>query len=255
MSDLTINGIVLSVRPGPSVTPEEIGERGRAFDGTPFSAIRAVKQHGSFTTTPLAKATAEAFRKLLTGHHAYNWSFEATDNYSLQGHAPTLANGAARSTAQYKFGAASMLIPVATSGTAAWTVGVDAAWSVAFWMKDTGWHHYVLTSTGVKYIDGVAGAWTIDFIAVSAGVLTLSKGSAVVDLYFDDLLYVPFVVPADWPLQQTNHAAQLSALPILAAAGDVLPASMTAIGHVTSVRPLQLGGTLYETLDFDLSEV
>ena len=244
----TINGITLPIRDGSlKQSIQEIGERGQAFDGTAYQAIRARKRKWQFSTTPMSQADSLAWIALLNGQ-AVNWDFE-TDTYSLQGHAATVAGTATRTTAAYKFGAASLTIASASSSSAAWSVGVGSSWTVACWRRYYNgatwiWQHRVTTSTGVFYSGGTA---TTDANppTVAAGVLTLAGGLNSNSVYYDDLWILPAVVPASWPAQMAAHGAQLVDASGFTLSGDIVPAAVACVGQVTGSKALQgvVGGS------------
>lgn len=68
MAFLTVGGVTVEVVPGGSSRRVfEIGDRARAFDGTPRSTIRAYKNEHSFTTVPLTQAAATTLEAALKG--------------------------------------------------------------------------------------------------------------------------------------------------------------------------------------------
>ena len=262
MSFCTINGITLPIREGSlKQSVQEIGERGQAFDGTAYQAVRARKRKWQFSTPPMTQADSLAWSALLNGD-AVNWSFEV-DAYSQQGHAATITGSAARTTTAYKFGAASLLIPYSPSSSAAWNVGVGPAWTVACWRRYYNgaawlWNHRVTTSTGIYYSGGVA---TTDGNppTVSSGVLTLAGGLSSQPLYYDDLWILPAVVPTSWPAQMYAHNAQLVDASGFTLGGDIVPAAVACVGQVTGSKVLQgiVGGSFVSNaveLEIEITE-
>ena len=257
MGLLTVNGIELPIARDSLERGEiEIGGSGRAFSGAAWKSVRARKQTLSLTTAPMSLADTDAWCALLNGQ-AVNWSFE-TDTYSLQGHAATVAGTATRTTAAYKFGAASLTIASASSSSAAWSVGVGSSWTVACWRRYYNgatwiWQHRVTTSTGVFYSGGTA---TTDANppTVAAGVLTLAGGLNSNSVYYDDLWILPAVVPASWPAAMAAHGAQLPASPSLTVAGDLLGQTLTMQARVAKRKPLEYSGGVLWSLAVEMEE-
>lgn len=68
MSALVVGGVTVKVaRDGASKKRVEIGEHGRAFDGSPVSDISAVKDELAIRTVALTPADASSLRSALVG--------------------------------------------------------------------------------------------------------------------------------------------------------------------------------------------
>lgn len=241
MSFLTVNGIVLSVEDESlSLETREVGERGYSWDGTPWASIRDRRLSWEFDTSPLPQDTAEAWTALLTGW-GYTWDFE-DDTYSDQGLAATIVGGAAVSTEQKKYGAKSLKLPQHVGGSdssAAWTVGTASRWTIVVWYyRNTIWTHLVIRSDGAKWVDSVRndGASTA-WIGISAGVLTVTADDSF-NTYVDDLLYLPALVPTDWPAQMYARATAIPSMPYIGVDGDMVrgTAELTVLGQVSGAK-------------------
>lgn len=234
----TINGITLPIRDGSlKQSTQEIGERGQAFDGTAYQAVRARKRKWQFSTPPMSQADSLAWSALIGGQ-GVNWSFEA-DTYSLQGHAATTSGSPGTSASQKKFGARSLLM--GAGATASWSLGFGAQWSIAYWHYASSWAHIVKTSGGTTYVNGVSSG-SVYPGSVSAGTVAFA---AVSTIFVDDLIAIPAVVPASWPAQMYAHGAQLIDASGFTLGGDIVPAAVACVGQVTGSKVLQgiVGGS------------
>ncbi len=87
MSFMRINGWVVPVLDGsPSVSPEIIGHKGRAFDGTMLSDERAIKRVWRGSSNQLNELAAKALECILQGK-GFCWPYD-TDLYSHKGFGP-----------------------------------------------------------------------------------------------------------------------------------------------------------------------
>lgn len=255
MSLLTVNGIELPIARDSLKRGEiEIGSSGRAYSGAAWKSVRARKKTLSLTTTPMALADADAWAALLNGQ-AVNWSFEA-DTYSLQGHPASVTGSTARSTAQKKFGTASLTIP--GSSSASWSLGLGAEWTIAFWSRfllggTTTWRHIVATSDGDIYTNGVTGTTPVA-VTVSSGVLSLTYDASYGQTYNDDLIALPTIVPASWPAAMYAHGAQIPASPSLTVAGDLLGSTLTMQARAVEREPLEYSGGVLWRLSVEMEE-
>lgn len=260
MSDLTLNGLELPVGLDLSGEDEQIGETGRAADGTYWSGVQKVKRRWRFRTTPIAKATAEAWRAYLNCVPLH-WSYETADLSSTDGLAiatnPTSL--AERSDVHEKFGTYGLLI--GEGGAPTWTTHIGSTWTARCWYWDgAALDHYVVWSDGTVYNNGSSvGGGIPAWIGMSSGTLTLTGSGG--DVYIDDLVLVPFAVPVAWvtgatgPWSYSGAAVYPTVPPLLNAAGDAMPSGTTSVGaRVSGFKCLQMGGVHYQTLDVELRE-
>jgi hypothetical protein len=223
-SFLRVNGINLPVAEGSaSVSQEEIGADQQAVDGTPIVNRRRVIRKWSGRTNILTAAEALAFRDLITGKgHTLNGTGSAVSVdqlgiYTSKGLAPSAAGGAFWS--RVNAGKFALIDPPAGAGLffigIGWTVGYSATypmftatapWTVSWW-QDVGtigvWHHHILTSTGLKWLDGVSSVAAVD-VSGSSGAITL--GSGATGSVVSDFQAWPFVIPNSWAPQMFGFA-------------------------------------------------
>jgi hypothetical protein len=149
MPFLSLNGISIPVAADSAQRePVDIGDRGRAHDGTPFINRRGVKEEWSFSSTLKSQTEANALRKLITGIGDH-WTFDS-DFYSDKGNYPTLTTGSSidSGTGKHTFGA--------LRTTNDFTVVLDSAarygkLTCAYWAvnaANSAWEHWLLTSSG-----------------------------------------------------------------------------------------------------------
>lgn len=247
MSFLTINGIALPVARGTLQTkPKRIGERGEAFDGSPFDATRAIKMVRSFKTTPMTQSDAAMWTAILRGQ-CVTWGFEA-DLYSDQGDAPT-ADGATWSTDS---------CALSVAGSCEWTV-MNAAGKGTLLAREYGGS----LSWGLRYSDdqifgeglpvggfgprlGLYGDPSI------IGVLNLSQGAAyVMGMVFFNLNLTNAQVLAMQPWVASIATAAAPAYPRLSLSGDVVSSAVDVVGDVEGVDAVSatIGGTVYHNAE------
>lgn len=256
MAFLTLNGVEIPVLDGnASRSRVLIGERGRAFDGTFRSSVRARKRQWSLATPVVTKAEADAIVGLVEGQ-GHHWSFDA-DLYSDKGLVGTGAGASVGTTSPSpKFGAGRL--GITTGNTATFALSLGGAWTVMVWQWDgAAWDHYVVTSAGHKWVNGIRNdAATTTWLAVSSGTLTLSAPSAAA--YYDDLVALPYVIPAAWAEVWGVATSAFSALPRLAMAGDIGTATVEGELGAEAYTQAQVDGGWRDnalTVEFTLSEV
>ncbi len=248
MSYLTINGYALPVADG-SVRGETeiIGQDERAFSGALLSDIRSYKRSWRVVTTPRLYAEAEAIHALLLGR-GHAWDFEEAGGtnwgYSSKGRTFTSQSGASRVTADPHFGSANLELS-AGSSSVEWALDLPSTWTAMVW-RDTGsgWAHYIETSDGDYYLDGVASIQE-GWFSVSGGDFTLQH-SGLSAVGFDDLVVLPFVITAEMAAAFGTSTEAFSALPELSLSGDVVGGDViSVIGRDLKTRDIQvaLGGS------------
>lgn len=218
-SFLRINGItVKAALDSPEIGEKDIGAEHDAIDGTPIINRRAQLKNWKFTTTPRSAAEALAFRNLIGGKGQVV-SFDNQTLYAATGLSPSSIGGNwGTTTSSPKFGAA---MGQWTNTNTAWPFFTSSSpWTLAWWLNQSaaGWHHYMQTSAGTKWIDGVLapGGTMLGFVGVTAGVATFGSSTAS---KIDDIVALPYVVPANWPAQMyawgNGAGLPFSALPNL----------------------------------------
>lgn len=223
MSFLTINGIAFPVAQGAfQEEPEEIGETTRAYSGTLRKSRQTVKRNCSFESTwMLSDPDAFAWDGFLRGL-GETWSFDS-DSYGSKGTGPNSSSGASIASG-IKFSSALQL--AATTGTITYPVVFDinqVRWTVMFWGNSGGTtRHYIIDSSGRKWINGSRNdAFSTPWLSVGFLTMTLSNATGS-SLKFDDLVFVPYLLPTDWPPIFGVATSAFSLLPKLNVAGDAV---------------------------------
>lgn len=244
MAFLTINGVALSAAVDSfEEQPREIGERDTSFNGTGVVSRQTTKRDVSFDTTVLTPTEGRAWDKLLRGE-GHVWSFDSSF-YSSKGLGPNAGYVATQSGSSGKF--TGHLSVSATTGTITFATQLGTTWALMYWrFESAAWHHHIINSDGVKYLDGVVDVGATTYIAVSGGSVTITNATGSPVLY-DDLVVVPFVVPAAWAAVWGVAATAFPSLPRLSVAGDFDPEARTMLGEVTSgkLQPATIGSTFY----------
>jgi len=245
---LTVNGVELggSIQEGSAQeTRREIGDTTPAYDGTLRKSRLSVKRDLEFETTPMTSANALAWESYLRGL-GERWSFD-TSLYGSKGLGPVAGYAATNPAGTPKFGAAILRV-TATTGAISYAAALGSNWTAMFWRYETAvWHHYTVLSDGKKWYDGVRNdALSTTWFSVASGTATITNttGSAV---DYDDLVLLPFLVPADWPPVFGVASSAFSNLPSLTLAGDIIPEATTrsALGEVSMVpAKVYLSGSL-----------
>lgn len=275
MSWFKVNGIetkkVAALARPPTGARRDIGRQVEAVDGTTVVTRQARKHDLKFETVPLSGSDALAWEGLFSGEGNV-WSFDSSV-YSSKG----VGGGGAGSSLQTtykKYGAKALKL--AGGGGSTWvSSGLQAPtanYTIALWAAHASaltFHHYAMTfdgSTEIKWIDGVLSpGFDFDDLAVAPlGELVLSTGTfGDEDCYFDDVVFCPYLWPADWAAQVAAAGAPFGASPFLTCSGDLVreAATRTMIGRPgvsDKIAKLGLGsGGLtsdVRTLAFDLAE-
>lgn len=230
MASLTINGFDIPVT-GWREAIEEDGERGRAFSGKAWSSIRSSVRRWVARVTTSDPREAECLRALILGE-GFNWSFD-TDFYADgKGLPPIGTTGASLISAMPapKFGAKCLKMDAAQYLYFQGDARRALAWTIALWRYESAaWHHYVISydnGTWRKWCDGasVSAGYSTPFASVNAsGQMVL--GELLVASYFDDVIWLPVLVPDSWPAVIYARGAAWPNLPNLEVAGDLLPSS------------------------------
>ncbi len=261
-SFLRINGIVVpNATDSADIEEKDVGAEHEAIDGSPIINFRAQKRSWKFSTTPRTAAESIAFRNLITGK-GHVVSFDNQTLYTSKGLAPSSIGGNwSTTTGTPKFGAA---MGQWTSTNTAWPFFTSSSpWTLAWWLNQNaaGWHHYVQTSAGTKWIDGVLapGGTMLGFVGVTSGVATFGSATAS---KIDDIVALPFVVPADWPAQMyswgNTAGLPFSALRNLTADGLFVELNtlVTTVGKFTGGKLVKSAGAAdLHKMSFELREV
>lgn len=241
MAFLEVNGLTIPCAPGQSSgRPERVGSQGRSSGGQLRRTVRAHKDSWAFSTIRLAEAKAEALIHLLKGE-GWHWSFEdagASDAWQYadgKGTGYTAVTGTpARSTAQAKFDAASLLLN--DTEEVRWPLNlVNGQWSaMAWWYNGTTWAHYAQAGNTPEgdlfYDNGAVGTERDFFLRESDGDFTLRNVDGA-DRYIDDLVVFPWLLTSEmiaafYELGNTD-GEPFSDLPELKCSGDLIQTPFT----------------------------
>lgn len=246
---LVINGVPVLVAPGAAADVLLLGEITRGQRG----GVRDSRRRSSsgkqrlwdrkYTSTPLSVSDAEAVQALVEGD-GHTLSFDSDSLYSSRGvlGVVTGSGGTTGSITRYGGTASRALFLINNSASAAWALQLPTTWTIIHWRFGASigtWRHYVFTSAGGVWQDGASSSSTAGMAVSAAGALTVSQRHAAGTEYIDDVVALPYVVPAAWvPLLYTRHVASaFPALPKLSVTGERFGAStVTARGQVTSER-------------------
>lgn len=235
MAWLAISGIDLSAIAATAQDPKgdrrDIGEAAEASDGSWRVTRQTRKRDLSFLSIPLAGSDAYAWESLITGE-GHHWTFDSS-LYGSKGMGPTAGFVASQTAGTPKFGAGVLRV-TATTGTITYAAAVNSAggtgaWTVMVWRFESGvWHHYVVTSAGHKWLDGVrADGTSTTWLSVSGANVTITNTAGAAQDY-DDLVVLPFAVLDAWPpLVFAAASIAFSDLPFLTVAGLLVPEAAT----------------------------
>lgn len=263
MSQLTVNGITVPVA-ADGWRPERvtIGDETRSASGKLIkTVVRTYRKYAGRIVTTSAEE-AEALVGLIRGD-GYGWSFD-TDlyadgkalGYTLSGTASTVvASDTGISAAKY--GAKFLKVP--TSAGVTWTHNLGCAqWTAMTW-KWTGsaWGHIAKRSdtAGGFWDNGVYTSGSTASIAGSSTAVSLYAGVSAPD-YFDDLVFVPYLMPAVWFATVYAGSSAWAKPPLLTGGGTLLSYGGTTMRGNTSQAEVQNRGALdhLQRIEFTLQE-
>lgn len=236
---LAVNGIdlgAITLEPaGVSEDRREIGDTAAAFSGKLRKTRQTVKHDVTLETKPILASEALAWDGLLRGL-GERWAFD-THLYGSKGLGPSSSASASIYTLDSKFGGGCLKL-LSGAGSVVYPTAAGSNWTVAGWRKHGGgsWSHYILTSTGTKWVDGVpSGAAQPWFAMDGSGNLTLAETLGTGDDLIDDLVVVPYVIPSAWGPAWGTATGAFSALPQLSVAGTLIneTSTRTMLGHAT----------------------
>ncbi len=222
MSYALINNYAISIAQGEaSESTTAIGDSDRTAGGALIRSLRANKRTWLLAMPPTTPTLADCLRHLILGEGDV-WHFnESTSNdwqWSVKGLGK--ASGSASSLAGGKF---SRGVRIAATGQVTWTTNTGASWTVMVWYYTGGaWVHYIVTSGGDKWVDGVSNnAASTPFIANTSTTTTLGDAASAGNQDFDDLVVLPYVLHADVAVAFGTNTAAFSDLPNLNLRGDI----------------------------------
>jgi hypothetical protein len=218
MSYLEISGITIPVASAKE-SRADLKTELRTIDGTWMRDVRAAKRRWTLMTRLMPLDEARALRDLVMGmgHH---WGFDGGSKYSDKGAGAWVGSYTVPDTGG-KFGGGYM-----SAGGTARTLTLGAAyaelWTVAQWvLVSSVWVHRLQTSDGRKYEGGVATPSASWDQALASGVYTVPYDSGAGVAGCDDLVILPFELPASWCVQWPQDQP-FSPLPRLSIAGEMI---------------------------------
>jgi hypothetical protein len=260
MTFLKVNGIEIPVSSTAGATIERVrqGEYGRTATHAARSFVNASSDSRKATTTLAVNADALVYERAIRGL-GHVWGFDNTLS-SSKGLGRTGAAPAGQGYASGLVAGNALSLAPGTTLQYLHPYGGEA-WTIACWMDDSGGgaYHYTFTSTGLSYGNGVLSA--------SVGDNHVSEDGTTIDLYggagdfvvFDELVVLPYVVPATWPAWVYALGLAGTPLPPLSyvlAEGDWYGAATQVLGEVGTGRTAQWtdSGTLKtgEAFEFTL---
>lgn len=262
---LRVSGITVPILVGDAQhKPMAIGEVERAEDGSKLISRRAIKESFRVKVAHQSPTDGMAWKKLFMGE-GQTWDFNSS-LYGSKGTGTSAVTNSVQSGAAFKFGAGCCR-QTATTGTISYAALPlnGAKWTVMVWRSLGGaaFDHYVVTSGGHKWLNGVRADGTVTtFLTVTTatGVVKLDAAASTTDL--DDLVVFPFEVSDTWPPDIFAYAAAFSKLAKLDVDGDLVDPSgavKTVCGEVTGVGvvPGYLAGVYAQSVrvvEVDLEE-
>jgi hypothetical protein len=199
VSSLVLNGLSIPVAvQGADSSPNVIEDAARTVGGTMVRSRRAVVQSFKGNTIPVSAALAADIVGILNAQMDH-WSFDNSTYWAWSEGGLTTDGGTgayATTTPSPKFGAGYLEVNAGAYWSAATALGT--AWTVMLWTYESGaWHHYALTSTGIRYKDGVVYGSAIAFLSVVSGSTRIGDTGAGAAQQFDDFLALQWVASAD----------------------------------------------------------
>lgn len=262
MALLNINGVPLEAT-ATEWEPVRLGSVVRSLNGSARSTARVRKADFRYTTSLLTIPEALAIRGLVDGD-GHVLSFEDSSSssawlYTSGEVPPTSSSGAVRSSSLKKWGSYGLLMPAGTVPLS-WNLGFENTGGTFMgWVKEgTGpWRHIIYSSDLGLYVDGVLAGDEYLFGYVTASGVTLGDlEGAGIDAAYDDVVALPYNVPATWaPVLYAFHSSRpWPTLPYLHASGDPRfpPAGLTVRGETAAGRNGPLRTSLSEVFDFTL---
>lgn len=257
MSFLAVNSIVIpcSVERGAE-SIVEIGEMGRAFDGTLIGTRRAKKKEWGLRTTLLSQSEAEAVKSLILGEGHY-WTFD-DDLYSSKGLGPQSGStSATQSTSGGKYGGKAAVTSLA------YETELTGDYTVNLWRKSSSgtYQYWTVRSDGKKWRDAtnndaLGSTWlSVD----SDGDLNITGSSTGGARDCDELMALPYLATTSQVDALHSWTTQFSELPRLDCYGDLVNRSssetMQCMGRVEQAEFVQVQDAQKQRITFTLLEV
>ncbi len=263
MPFLALNGITVPVRIGDASRELlEIGERTRARSGVSRMQRIVTKRLHKFRTPPQTAADALAFTGLIQGD-GHVWISGGLTSYSSKGLRSSAVVGTVAFNAPSVVKFSASVLSLSGGGALAsisYQPEVGTDWTVMVWRttnNGSSWTHHIVRSDGTKFVNGVSSGAATSWLTVSAPNLTLSDTSSPTPVKYDDLVFLPFLVPASWAPTIAARTSGWPLIPTLTATGDGLAGTTQSVhGSVVSLDLVQGSGVSnLHSLSFELYEV
>ncbi|NTX59567.1 hypothetical protein HUA74_02720 [Myxococcus sp. CA051A] len=274
MAFLTLSGIPIPLDAGSPLQyrQELLGEVRRSFAGQLRSSERARRWTYSGNTMPLVLEESLAMRNLIDGR-GHSWSFDGGTVSSTGIGPPVVTGDAGGQMGGGRFGTGRLRC--APGGRVQWPLSLGAdlgRTTLAFWVRtpdlDNVWTHLVIDwATAAVYRDGalwttvdVLGDYSI-VVALTAAYLELgcnTDGGG--EISYDDLVVLPYCVPASWLTAWATSGAPFGPLPAHVVGGSgVHTPGLLMRGQARDGTAMELwteGGQFltHEAFDFELRE-
>ncbi|HYH96173.1 hypothetical protein [Hyalangium sp.] len=267
MAHLYIHGIPVECS-ASEYQPVRLGEVVRSLNGAPRTTARARKRDYRFTTDQggLLLEDAELLRALIEGE-GHSWNFEEQSLNSSRALLPIASADYEIAPDEGKHGAYGLRV-FSLTGFVQWDLTPDASWDWTEWTlmawlalsEPANYSHYIITSGGTCWKDGVIATAPAELVLAASGILTVGSGD---EILVDDLVALPYVVPAEWVPYLEDFCAdeEWPGLPLVRATGPGVQApGLTTVGQAGAARRVPMreedgNFTTGEVFDFTLSGV
>jgi hypothetical protein len=249
MSWFTLNGIdmddYIAIDTLKRVAPSLIGEQRNALNGGLREDIAGTKERFTASTVPVSIEIADGIRGLFSDCDSVDWNADTWTERGVDGSSAVIGS------AQSKFGGSSL---DTTGGTATYSPLelLEPSWTVIGWQQVSSvWEHWIVRSDWLRWKNGVSSILTPLFSTATAGLVFFTTPT-----WYDDFLFLPFLLPSSWASQvYTAHsAASLVPWHRLRASGSFFTTNLTVRGEVKSSKKIKTGTTYREVLEITMEE-
>lgn len=260
MSLLAINGIPFPVEPDSyEEVLRTIGEVVTSYGGAGSRSLYArTRADLTIESVPISDTDAVVWEQLIRGY-GERWEFSSF--YGSRATVPSVVTGLSLTTAAPNLAGGYKLLIAANSPVRHFTVPINfPSWTVSMWYSTaaTALSHYVVTSSGRKWVNGVRNdAAVTSWLSASFMTSLKVEGDLVLATNVDDFVVIPYRVPDSWgpcfyDLFNT-YGQQYPATPYLTLSGDAFNPSRTYFGSV-STRVIRVAGGVRRRLSVELTE-
>jgi len=262
MAFCELNGWAVPVAEGgASVTQRGLGSIQRAFSGWASGERRALVRDFKLTTPPQDEATANALESLAAGL-GESWSFD-NDLWGSKGTGPNTGYTVTLSAVGGKYGGK---VQVNAGSSLAYAIAPSVYTLLVWRFNGATWDHYGIDSSGAQWKNGAAHTpiGTDDvtnfttFGASSFSIDGKDAGGVNAASDYDDLVFVPWVMPAAEVSGHYGSGVAFAPLPALNLTGDIIPQSFSVVIGAPSSEALQVvalsGSNLGRTVTMNLRD-